>query len=136
MIGKRSLVLAAALAMILAGGSAFAGGDAVKGEKVFRKCKSCHSLEVGKNKAGPSLAGIVGRKAAAIDGYKYSAGLKQAGAKGLAWDDESLENYLKNPKKFLRKYLGDGKAKSRMVYKLKKDRDRDDLIAYLEKLGE
>lgn len=135
MIGKRSLVLAAALAMILAGGSAFAGGDAAKGEKAFKKCKSCHSLEAGKNKAGPSLAGIVGRKAAAADGYKYSASLKKAAAKGLAWDEESLENFLKNPKKFLREYLGDGKAKSKMVYKLKKDNDRNDLIAYLEKLG-
>ncbi|MHA1569788.1 MAG: c-type cytochrome, partial [Alphaproteobacteria bacterium] len=90
MIGKRGLVLAGALAMIFAGGAAFADGDAAKGEKVFKKCKSCHTLQAGKNKVGPNLAGIVGRKAAAADGYKYSGSLKKAAAKGLAWDEENL----------------------------------------------
>lgn len=130
MMNTRILALAIGLAFGLGSGTAFA--DAAAGEKVFKKCKSCHSLDAGKNKVGPSLAAVIGRKAGSVSGYKYSASLKAAGDKGLAWDEESLESFLKNPKTYLRVYLGDKKAKSKMVYKLKKDKDRDNIIAYLE----
>ena len=59
------------------------GGDPVAGRLVFRKCQACHSLEPGKNILGPSLAGIVGRKAGAEPGYSYSPALKQA---DIVWD--------------------------------------------------
>jgi cytochrome c len=55
--------VALALAVISTGGSAFAAGDAAEGEKAFKRCAACHSLEAGKNKVGPSLHMIVGRKA-------------------------------------------------------------------------
>lgn len=58
---------------------ALADGDAAKGKKVYNKCKACHTLEEGKNKAGPSLAGVIGRAAAAVDGFKYSKALKGSG---------------------------------------------------------
>src|SRR5262249_53723715 len=59
------------------------GGDAAAGRLVYRKCQACHSMDVGKNLLGPSLAGIMGRKAGAESGYNYSAAMKQS---GLVWD--------------------------------------------------
>src|SRR5262249_44162792 len=48
------------------------GGDAAAGRQVFRKCQACHSMEPGKNMLGPSLAGLLGRKAGSESGYNYS----------------------------------------------------------------
>ena len=66
-------------------------GDAAAGRQVFRKCQACHSLEAGKNCLGPSLAGIVGEKAAAVPGYNFSAAMK---ASNLVWDAATLDAYL------------------------------------------
>ncbi len=132
MIDRRMLALAAGLAIAMTAGPVLAGGDAAKGAKVFKKCKACHSLEAGKNKVGPSLAGIVGRKAGTSAGYKYAAGLKAAGAKGLVWDEKTLSAYLTNPKKYLKSYLGEGRPKNKMTFKLKKEDQRDDVIAFLK----
>lgn len=129
---QRFLPLFLGLALAVSAGQALAAGDAGKGEKVFKKCKSCHSLDAGKNKVGPSLAGIVGRKAGSAPKYKYSKSMKAAGAKGLTWDEESLSKFIANPKNFLREYLGDKKAKSKMAFKLKKDGARDNVIAFLK----
>ncbi len=126
------LGIGAVLVIALAGGSALAEGDAAKGEKVFKKCKACHSLKAGKNKVGPSLAGVVGRKAGSAAKYKFSKSMKAAGAKGLVWNDETLDGYLKNPTKFLRSYLDDSKAKSKMALKLKKEDDRENIAAFLQ----
>ena len=65
------------LALALAAGSAGAA-DVKKGKKVFNKCKACHSLKAGKKKVGPSLHGIIGRKAAASPKYKYSKAMKKS----------------------------------------------------------
>ncbi len=132
MIRTTLFALTAGLAMALATAPALAAGDAAKGEKVFKKCKACHSLKAGKNKVGPSLAGVVGRKAGAAAKYKYSKSMKAAGAKGLVWNDETLDGYLKNPTKFLRSYLDDSKAKSKMALKLKKEDDRENIAAFLQ----
>lgn len=132
MTRQRFLPLILGLALAVSAGQALADGDAGKGEKVFKKCKACHSLDEGKNKVGPSLAGIVGRKAGSAAKYKYSAGMKAAAAKGLTWDEESLEKFLANPNNYLRDYLGDKKAKSKMSFKLKKDADRDNVVAFLK----
>jgi len=106
--------------------SAYASGDAAKGKKVFKKCKACHALKAGKNKTGPSLAGIVGKKAGSVSGYKKYKGLKDA---DWIWDEENLDGWLKNPKKWLKAKNG---KKSKMVYKLKKEKDRANLIEYLK----
>lgn len=134
MLDARYLALATAFVLVFSGGT-LADGNAAKGKKVFKKCTACHSLQAGKKKTGPSLAGVLGSKAGSVSGYKYSASLRKAGDKGLTWKEETLEGYLANPKKFVRKYLGDGKAKSKMVFKLKKDDDRDNVIAFLAKQG-
>ena len=106
--------------------SAYANGDAAKGKKVFKKCKACHALKAGKNKTGPSLAGIVGKKAGSVSGYTKYKGLKGA---DWIWDEENLDGWLKNPKKWLKAKNG---KKSKMVYKLKKEKDRANLIEYLK----
>ena len=74
------LVIVAAAALGTMAGSALAeGGDAAKGEKVFRKCKACHAAEEAKNKVGPHLVGVIGRQAASVEGYKYGSGLTDCG---------------------------------------------------------
>ena len=117
--------LALALTAALGSGQALAEGDAAKGKRVFNKCKSCHSLEAGKNKVGPSLANIVGRAAASVEGYKYSKAMKNS---GLTWDEATLDGFLEKPKKFL-------KGTKMSFGGIKKADQRNDLIAYLKEAG-
>ncbi len=121
---EKIVALALAAGMALASGSAWAAGDAAKGKKVFNKCKACHSIKAGKNKVGPSLAGVVGRKAGTAPGFKRYKGLKGS---DITWDEASLDKWLANPKKFI------GKRTS-MGFKLKKAGQRADVIAYLKTL--
>ena len=113
---------------VLGATPAIAGGDAVRGKKVFNKCKACHSIKVGKHKIGPSLAGVIGRKAGTAEGFKRYKGLKGA---DWTWDEATLDEYLTNPKIFVKSR---NKRKSSMILKLKKKRDRDNVIAYLKTL--
>ncbi len=119
--------LGMAIAVALASASAFAG-DPVKGEKVFKKCKACHSAKPGKHKVGPSLAGVFGRKAGTAEGFKKYRGLKGA---DWTWDEALLEEYLTDPKKFVKKRGAKGTA---MAFRLKKADQRADVIAYLKTL--
>ncbi len=115
------LSLLAAAVVALASHGALAAGDAANGEKVFRKCKACHSLEAGKKKIGPSLAGMFGRKAGMVDGFKYSKAMMES---GIVWDETTVDAYLANPKSYI--------PKNRMAFPgLKKEEDRADVIAYL-----
>lgn len=120
------LVFLSALALAVSTTFAVAGeGDAVKGKKVFKKCKACHTLdEGGKNLTGPNLFGIIGAEAGKSEGYKYSKGFKAKAEEGFVWDEDNLQAWLENPKKFV--------PKAKMVLKLKKQKDRDNLIAYLK----
>lgn len=75
--------------------------DAVAtGKKLFVRCMVCHTVgEDAKPKLGPALNGVVGRKAAAVDGFKrYSPGMRKAAADGLVWTVEKLDAYIKQPK--------------------------------------
>ena len=116
-------------ALCIVASSALSGshsaGDAAKGEKVFKKCKACHAVEEGKNKTGPSLYGVVGRAAGSIEGYKYSKAMKAKAEEGLIWSEENLDAYLKKPAAFV--------PKTKMKFAgIKKDKDRENLIAYLK----
>lgn len=107
-------------------------GDAAKGEAVFKKCMACHMVGEGaKNKVGPILTNIVGSKIASVEGYKYGKSIIALGETGAVWSEDELSEWLLDPKKYLRAKLDDKKAKSKMSFKLKKEDDRNDLIAYL-----
>ncbi len=74
-------------------------GDAAAGQRVFNQCRACHQIENnGRNGVGPNLHGVVGRRAASIEGFRYSANMRQLAEGGLTWDDANLRRYLTNPK--------------------------------------
>ena len=102
-----------------------AEADAAKGERVAKKCASCHTFDAGgANKVGPNLHGVVDRAIASVDGAKYSDSMLEF-ADGKVWDVDTLNAFLTKPK--------DVVAKTTMAFAgLKKDKDRADLIAYLQ----
>ena len=90
----------------------------------------------GKNaKTGPNLYGIIGRPAASYEGFKYGEGIQEAAAKGLVWDEENLTAYVQDPTTFLEEVTGNGKAKSKMVFKVKKEDDAANVAAFLASLS-
>jgi cytochrome c len=123
-----SIALAAAAAITLAAGPAFAEGDAAKGEAVYKKCQACHNATEEKNKVGPHLVGIIGRKAGSVEGFKYGKGLTDAAEKIGEWDEAKLVEYLADPKA----YVG---GPSKMAFKLAKEDERMDVVAYLKSLA-
>ena len=108
-------------------------GNPAAGKKVYNKCKACHSFAAGKKKVGPSLHGLFGRTAGTLEGFKYSKDMKAAGSKGLVWSEENFVVYIKKPKPFVGSFIGKKKARTKMVFPgLKKQKDRDNLLAYLK----
>lgn len=109
--------------------SAFAEGDPAAGEKVFRKCKACHMVgEDAKNRVGPVLNGVIGRQAGTFDGYRYSPAMKKAGENGLVWTEEKLHHYLEKPRDMVKG--------TKMAFPgLKKEKDRENVVSYLEQFS-
>eukprot|EP01104_Vermistella_antarctica_P008042 TRINITY_DN19_c1_g1_i1.p2 TRINITY_DN19_c1_g1~~TRINITY_DN19_c1_g1_i1.p2 ORF type:complete len:124 (-),score=52.73 TRINITY_DN19_c1_g1_i1:296-622(-) len=98
-------------------------GNATSGAKIFKtKCAQCHTINKGgPNKQGPNLYGVHGRVSGTIDGYSYTAANKN---KGVLWEDQTLFDYLLNPKKYI--------PGTKMAFAgLKKPKERADLIAYI-----
>lgn len=91
-------VMALGIVAALAAPAIAAEGDATAGAQVFNKCKTCHENEKGVNRVGPSLKGIVGRKTASFEGFKYSEAMAKKGAEGMVWDEATLTTYLADPK--------------------------------------
>jgi len=69
-------------------------GDPNEGRRQFKPCAVCHSFKPGEDRFGPSLAGVFGRKAAAVEGFPYSPALK---ASGLVWDESTLARWIEAP---------------------------------------
>lgn len=120
--GKTSTVVAPKIVDI---NELIAKADLAKGEKVFKKCAACHTVEKGApNKIGPNLFAIVGKNKASMVGFKYSDNLK---AKGGKWTVEDLNLWLTKPKDFV--------PNTKMTFPgLKKDTERADVIGYLKNL--
>lgn len=99
--------------------------NAENGQKVFKQqCGICHDVTAGKNKIGPSVFGVVGRKAGTEAGFTYSDGNKNS---GLTWDAATLDKYLADPRGTV--------AGTKMTYAgVKNEEQRKDLIAYLATL--
>ena len=116
---------AAALTIVIAATAGTANANA-DGAKVFKKkCGTCHGFE--KHKIGPSLAGIIGRKAGTSDFKKYKA---FKGGSDIVWDEKNLDAWITNQKDFLK--AKGIKKKSSMKAKIKKEEDRKAIIAYLK----
>src|SRR5438128_11756125 len=97
-----------------------AAADVEAGKTAFKKCARCHTTEAGKNKIGPSLFGVVGRKSAGLENYSYSEGMKKF---DHDWDEETLDNYLADPRTVV--------PGTKMIFAGIKDKsERDDVIAY------
>ena len=97
-------------------------GDVASGEKIFKKCAACHSINKGgKNKIGPALYNVVGRAVGGLDDYKYS---KALASYGKEWSFEELNGFLKKPASYLKG--------TKMSYAgLRKEKDRASIIKYL-----
>ena len=90
------------------------------GEKVFKKCVSCHSLT--KNKMGPALGNIFGKKAGSVEGYRYSKAMRNS---DIIWTDCTLDQFLIKPRKYI-------KGTKMRFSGLKKKSQRDAVIKYLK----
>src|SRR5262245_15063318 len=113
-----------------------AGGDAAAGERVYKKCMTCHQIgPTAKNSIGPQQNGLVGRQAGSAANYAYSPLNKAAGAAGLMWTEANIFEYLNDPNEFLKKFLKEkGKADeatgvTKMAFKLPSAAERKDVIA-------
>lgn len=121
----RCFSLLAAVFVLIASAAVGAEGDAEKGAKVFRKCKSCHMVgDEAKNRVGPVLNSTVGSAAASVEAFAYSDALSQAADAGLVWTEDVLDAFLENPKEYL--------EGTKMSFRgLRKPQDRLDVIAYM-----
>jgi len=97
-------------------------GDIASGEKIFKKCAACHSINKGgKNNIGPALYNVVKRKVGGVADYKYS---KALATYEKNWTFEELNGFLKKPAKYIRG--------TKMAYAgLRKEKDRASVIKYL-----
>jgi cytochrome c len=112
--------------LLLAGSTTAAlAADPAAGEKIFKtQCGICHAVAAGENRIGPTLFGVVGRRAGSVPGFNYTADHKKL---DITWNAANLDKYLTNPHAMV--------PDTSMVYAgLKDDAQRADLVAYLETL--
>jgi len=114
------------LSVLLLSGAARADGDAARGEARFQDCAACHRLEAGANNVGPSLHGILTRRAGEIADFRYSPAIKRS---GIVWTPETLDKFITDPQALV--------PGNRMPYAgMANASDRADLIAYLTKASQ
>ena len=109
------------------GGFTVAGltGDPEAGRRVFARCRSCHVLEEGVNRVGPSLYGIFGRETGSVEGFRYSDANANA---GVTWTKDTMFEYLENPREYIPGTIMSFPG-------LRDPQDRADVIAYMKENG-
>ncbi len=121
----RNCILATIAFLAGSGAAAAQTGDEAKGERAFKQlCTTCHTVDKGgKSVVGPNLWGFLGRKAGAAEGFAFSDAMKGS---GIVWDEQTLSEYLKDPKGRI--------PGNKMVFVgVKRPDQMADLIAYLKK---
>jgi cytochrome c len=119
---RLGLLLAAAM-MAAAGGApgTAQAGDAARGRELYAQCQACHSLD-GENGVGPTLKGVVGRRAGSVAEFRYSPAMRRA---SVVWDAASLDGFMADPQAVVRG--------NRMPFGgVEEARDRADILAWLE----
>jgi cytochrome c len=97
-------------------------GDPVHGKVIFNRCMVCHTIQPGANHIGPSLHGVVGRKAGSIPDFSYSTANKKS---GIVWTEQKIYDYLKNPQAMV--------PGTKMTFPgLPSPQDRADVVSYLK----
>jgi cytochrome c2 len=119
--GTAALLVAATLGPALA-----ADASVENGEEVFKKCRACHDVGPdARNKVGPLLNNLFGRKAGTIEGFSYTDANRKAGEGGWVWTEDRMLAYLQNPREAM--------PGNKMAFAgLSDEQDRKDLIAYLK----
>lgn len=106
-------------------GLLLASADVSAGERVARRCVSCHSFEEGgANGTGPALYGVMGRDVAELDGFSYSSAMEEYAEGGTEWMYQNMYDYLENPRGYV-----PGTAMS--FAGLRQQEDRINVIAYM-----
>ena len=118
-------ILIAAAMLVLAPAAAF-GQDLSAGENSFKKCLPCHAVGEGaKNKVGPVLNGLDGRKSGSIEGYSYSDANKNS---GITWNEATFKDYIKDPRAKI--------PNTKMIFPgIKNEQEASNLWAYLAQFG-
>jgi cytochrome c len=118
--------LAMAAIALAASTAAASAQDVAAGEQSFKKCLACHSVGPGaKNKVGPELNGLDGRKSGTAEAFNYTEANKAA---GITWGEATFKEYIKDPR---------GKIPgTKMVFAgIKNEQEVNDLWAYLKQFG-
>jgi cytochrome c len=100
--------------------------DTAAGQRVFNQCRSCHTINAGgRNGVGPNLHGVWERAAAKVEGFRYSAPMREKAAAGLVWTEDNLRAYLRDPKAVV-------PAGAMSFAGVKNDQQLADLLGYLK----
>lgn len=118
-----------AVTIALAAPAAASAQDLEAGKAQFNKCKACHMVGEGaKNGLGPSLTGVIGRKAGTSEGFAYSDAVKKAGEGGLVWDEAKLTEWVQHDDKVI--------AGNKMIFPgIKDPAEAANVVAYLKSAG-
>ncbi len=110
----------------VAGAGTAQAQNTAAGQRAFAQCSACHTINAGgRNGVGPNLHGIVGRKAAAIEGFRYSAAMRDKAQQGWSWTADNLREYIRNPRAAV--------PGTSMAYAgMRNDEQLNNLIGYLE----
>ena len=114
------------IAVLAASSTAALAQDVAAGEQSFKKCLPCHSVGEGaKNKVGPVLNGLEGRKSGSIEGFTYTDANKNS---GITWDEAAFKDYIKDPRAKI--------PNTKMIFPgIKNEKEAGDLWAYLKQFG-
>ena len=123
---RHRVAVAAAIVGVIVMAQPVLAQDVTAGQRVFNQCRACHTInEGGRNGVGPNLHGVIGRRAASVEGFRYSKAMQEKGEDGWTWTAENLRPYLRSPK--------DVVPGTNMTFPgIRNEQQLNDVIAYIE----